>query len=74
MSKRYRINITRWLEEIYEKEKPLAIDEAHEHQEYLDNLKTLLDELERSYDEIDSLRESIGAIRKVMLKYADEEY
>jgi hypothetical protein len=75
MSKRYRINITRWREPV---EKALKADEGQdlsdERQNHLDALDTLLDELERCYDEIDSLRKSIDATHKVMLKYADREY
>tara|TARA_B100000131_G_C17877859_1_gene517006 strand:+ start:262 stop:522 length:261 start_codon:yes stop_codon:yes gene_type:complete len=70
MSERYRIDVTRWLEGVYEKEKP---GERHEHQDYIDDLKTLLWELERCYEEIDTLRESINAAHEVMEKYSNEE-
>jgi len=53
MSNRIRIDITRWLKQVYEKERP---NERHEHQDYLDDLKTLLYELKRCYQEIDMLR------------------
>ena len=64
MSNRIRIDITRWLEQVYEKEKP---DERHEHQEYLDDLKTLLYELERCYELIDQAKANLKELFEVLL-------
>ena len=72
MSKEYyRINITEWRNEVTKDWNP---DERHENQDYIDNSLTLLDALERCYEEIDTLRESINTTHQVMLKYADREY
>tara|TARA_B100000575_G_scaffold293886_1_gene306865 strand:+ start:7 stop:324 length:318 start_codon:yes stop_codon:yes gene_type:complete len=50
MSKEYRINITRWREQVTKDWNP---DERHENQNYIDDLLTLLDELKRCYEELD---------------------
>ena len=68
MDNRFRIDITRWRKQVEKEWKP------DERQDHLDDLNTLLHELERCYDEIDSLRECIDVAHKVMRKYADREY
>ena len=56
---RYRIDITRWYNEVTKDWKP---DERHESQDYIDNMTTLLDELERCYEEVDKLKRFLRQI------------